>query len=442
MELLIGHHVEVAGAGETEDNGLCLAGLLALHGLVDGYPDGVAGLGSREDALDPGKLLGGFKHLGLLHGHGLHVAVVVQLGEDAAHAVIPQTAGVVGRGNEVAAQGVHFCQGAHHAGVAEVIGKLAPGETGAGGGLHGDEPVVLLTPELFTHEGGDQTAQVAAASGAADDDVGHNVVLIQRRLGLQADDTLVQQYLVEDAAQHVAVARGGGGDLHGLGNSAAQGAGGAGMLLEDLPADGGSLRGRGGNGSAVGPHDLSAEGLLLVADLHHVDLAVQAQVCASHGQGRAPLAGAGLGGNALEALLLGIIGLGNGAVQLVGAGGIVALKLVVDFGGGAQGLFQAVGPYQGRGTVHLVEIQDLLGNGDLPVIIVQLLADQLVAEHRAQVLKAHRLSGAGIQQGSGLDLHVSPDIVPCLGYLIFGEINFVGNVVDFGCHGAFSFHSS
>ena len=144
----------------------------------------MAGLGGGEDALDPGELLGGLEDLGLLHGHGLHVAVMVQLGEDAAHAVIPQTAGVVGRGNEVAAQGVHFCQGAHHAGVAEVIGKLATGETGAGGGLHGDEPVILFTTELFTHEGGDQTAQVAAASGAADDDVGHNVVLIQRRLGL------------------------------------------------------------------------------------------------------------------------------------------------------------------------------------------------------------------------------------------------------------------
>ena len=57
---------------------------------------------------------------------------------------------------------------------------------------------------------------------------------------------------------------------------------------------------------------------MLVADLYHIHLAVQTQVCASHGQGRAPLAGAGLGGNALEALLLGIIGLGNGAVQLDG----------------------------------------------------------------------------------------------------------------------------
>ena len=70
VEFLIGHHVEVAGAGETEDNGFGLAGLLALHGLVDGHPDGVAGLGGGEDALDPGELLGGLEDLGLLHGHG------------------------------------------------------------------------------------------------------------------------------------------------------------------------------------------------------------------------------------------------------------------------------------------------------------------------------------------------------------------------------------
>ena len=101
----------------------------------------------------------------------------------------------------------------------------------------------------------------------------------------------------------------------------------------------GGLRGRGSDGGAVGPHDLAAEGLLLVAEhLTMIDLAVQTQVCAGHGQGRAPLAGAGLGGNALEALLLGVIGLGDGAVQLVGAGGIVALKLVVDLRRGAQGL--------------------------------------------------------------------------------------------------------
>ena len=64
------------------------------------------------------------------------------------------------------------------------------------------------------------------------------------------------------------------------------------------------------------------------------------KIGAGHGEGGAPLAGAGLGGDALEALLLGVVGLGDGGVQLVGARGVVALKLVVDFGGGAQGLLQ------------------------------------------------------------------------------------------------------
>ena len=36
VELLVGGHVEVARAGQAEDDGLFLAGLLALEGLVDG----------------------------------------------------------------------------------------------------------------------------------------------------------------------------------------------------------------------------------------------------------------------------------------------------------------------------------------------------------------------------------------------------------------------
>ena len=98
---------------------------------------------------------------------------------------------MVGGGNEAAAQGVHLCQGADLAGVAEVVGKLAAGEAGAGGGLHGDDAVVLFAPELLAHEGGDQAAQVAAAAGAADDDIGSDAVFVESRLGLQADDALV-----------------------------------------------------------------------------------------------------------------------------------------------------------------------------------------------------------------------------------------------------------
>ena len=51
MEFLIGHHVKVAGAGQAKDDGLFLAGLLALEGLVDGGADGAAALGGGQDAL-------------------------------------------------------------------------------------------------------------------------------------------------------------------------------------------------------------------------------------------------------------------------------------------------------------------------------------------------------------------------------------------------------
>ena len=213
------------------------------------------------------------------------------------------------------------------------------------------------------------------------------------------------------------------------------------MLRQDGLADVGLHGGRGGDGGAVGPHDLPAEGLLLVADLHHVDLAVQPQVGAGHGEGGAPLAGAGLGGDALEALLLGVVGLGDGAVQLVGAGGVVALKLVVDFGRGLELLFQAVGPDQGRGAVHLVEVPDLLGNGDIGGVVVQLLLDEFITEYGTQVVEAHGGSGAGIQQGRGLGLHIGPDVVPGFRHLVFGEIDFVGDVVLFSCHDNCSFHA-
>ena len=324
------------------------------------------------------------------------------------------------------------------AGVAEVIGEAAPGQAGAGGRLHGDNPVVPLPAEHLAGEGGDEAAQVGAAAGAADDDVRLDAVLVQGDAGLQADDALVEQHLVQDRAEDVAVALLAGGGLDGLGDGAAQGPGGAGVLGEDLPADVGRVRRRRRHLRAVGAHDLPAEGLLLIGALDHVDLAVQAQVGAGHAQGRAPLAGAGLGGDAPEALVLGVVRLGDGRVQLVAAGGVVALELVVDLRRRAQLLLQAVGPDQRRGAVHLVKVADLLRDGDIGRGVVQLLADQFLAEDRLQLLGGHGLAGAGVQQRGGLHLHIGPDVVPGLGHLLLFQVDLIG---DFrvGGHGDFSF---
>ena len=202
VELLVGHHVEVAGAGEAEDDSFCLARLLALESFVDGDADGVATLRGGQDALDAGKLLCCLKDAGLLHAGGLHQAVVVELAEDAAHAVVAQAARVVGAGDEAGAEGVHLGQRADHAGIAEVVDKFAAGEAGTAGRLDGDEAVVGLAPQLLAHEGADEAAEVAAAAGAADDDVGLDAQLVEGGLGLEADDALVEQYLIQHTAAH------------------------------------------------------------------------------------------------------------------------------------------------------------------------------------------------------------------------------------------------
>ena len=343
---------------------------------------------------------------------------------------------MVGCRNEITAQSVHLRQGANLPRVAEVVCILASGQAGAGCRLYRNDPVIRLAPELLAHEGCNQTTQIGTTAGTADDDIRLDAVLIQCRLGFQTDDGLMQQHLVQHAAQHIPVSLRGGRLLHCFGNGAAQASRSARMLLQDLSAHCGLRRGRGGHGRPVGTHNLPAEGLLFVGNLYHIYLAVQIKVRASHGQSGTPLTCAGLGGHALQPLLLCVVCLGNGGIQLVTAAGIVALKLVADLRRCAQLLLQAVCPYQGGGTVHLVKVPDLLGNLEIGGGIVQFLLDQLLAEHRCQIRRRTGLSGCRIQQGCRLVLHIRPQVVPSCGHLAFVQIDFVGN---FLCHRSDSF---
>ena len=160
-------------------------------------------------------------------------------------------------------------------------------------------------------------------------------------------------------------------------------------------------------------------------------MAVQPQIGAGHAQRRAPLAGTGLRGHAGQTLLLGVVGLGDGGVQLVAAGGVVALEFVVDMCRGAQLLLQAIGAHQRGGTVHPIEVPHVLGDGDIRGMVVHLLLYQLGAEHVAHLLRRHGLQGAGVQQGRRLVLHIRANIVPIPGHLVLREIDLVGNVTVF-----------
>ena len=228
---------------------------------------------------------------------------------------------------------------------------------------------------------------------------------------LEPDDGLVQQDLVKDGTEHVAVAGIGHRNFHCLGDRAAKGAGRSGVLGQDLAAD---IRriGRGRrDGRAVCAHDLAPEGLLLVTDLDHIYLAVEVKIGTSHRK--------------------------HGGVELVAAARVVALELVVDVRGGLQLLFEAVRADERRGTVHLVEILDLLRDRDIGVLVVQFLGDQLLAEDAAELFGCHGLMCAGIEKGSGLVLHVRPDVIPGGRDLVLGEIDLVrdlgGGLSSFCC---------
>ena len=350
--------------------------------------------------------------------------------------MIAQPSGVVGRGYEAAAEGVHLGERTDFAGVAEVVGVTAAGEARTRGRFHGDDPVIRFSAQFFAHERRDQAAEVGTAARAADDDVRSDPVLVERGLGLQSDDALVQQHLREHRTEHIAESGSRYGGFHRLGDRASQTAGSPGELLE-YPASGlGGVGRRGRHGRAVGAHDFAAERLLLVGTFDHVDPAFQTEERARHGERRPPLAGSGLGGDALESLLFGVVGLGDGRVELVAAGGVVSLELVIDARGGPERLFQKIRADERRRPVHLVEVEYLRRDRYLGVDVVQLLSDQFVAEDRAQFLEGHRFERGGIEQRRGFVLHIRADVVPCLRQFFLGQIYFVGDVVH---DGSFSF---
>src|SRR5206468_2899503 len=77
-------------------------------------------------------------------------------------------------------------------------------------------------------------------------------------------------------------------------------------------------------------HERAPERLLLVRDLDHVDLALEPDELAGEGERASPLAGTGLGREALAALGLVVERLRDGRVRLVASRRADALVLVED----------------------------------------------------------------------------------------------------------------
>src|SRR3972149_4129208 len=185
---------------------------------------------------------------------------------------------------------------------------------------------------LLPAEGEARPGQVAPPAGPADHDVGLVVGLLELLSGLEADHALVDQDVVEHAAERVLGVLAHRRVLDGLADGDAEGSRRLRILLEDLLAGPGVGARAGHDLSAPRLHHHAAVGLLVIGDLDHVDLALEAEELAGHSQRRAPLAGARLRGDPRDAFLLVVVGLGDGRVGLVAGGRASALLLVVDGG--------------------------------------------------------------------------------------------------------------
>ena len=284
--------------------------------------------------------------------------------------MIPQTACVVGGGDKAAAQRIHLCQRGYHACIAEVIRKFPSCQARTGCRLNCDNLIILLATQLFAHEGRNQTAQIGAAACTADDDIRLDAVFIECCLCFHTDDGLMQQNLIQHAAQNITIALLADCRFYGFGNGTAKAARCAGMLRQNLLPDFRCGGGGRGYGCAIGTHDLAAEGLLLIGNLNHVYVAVQTQICTRHGKRCAPLPCAGFCCHALQALLLCIIRLRDGRIQLMAATGVIALELIINLCGCLQFFFQTICTNQRRWSVHFIKIQNFLWDVDVSSIVI------------------------------------------------------------------------
>ena len=174
------------------------------------------------------------------------------------------------------------------------------------------------------------------------------------------------------------------------------------------------LRRRRRAGDDRGPvrlHEHPAVRLLVVARPDHVDLDLEAEQRSGDRQGRPPLAGAGLRGEALDALLLVVEGLGDRGVGLVAPTRAHALVLVVDVRRGVEDLLQPPCPVERAGAVEAIRLANRVRDLHLPVA-ADLLGDDRHREQRGQVGGPQGLHGSRVEGRRGRDGKVGHDVVP------------------------------
>ena len=125
------------------------------------------------------------------------------------------------------------------------------------------------------------------------------------------------------------------------------------------------------------------------------------------------MSGSGFGGDVGDALLLGIVGLCQGRVQLVGSGRRDTLILEIDVCRCAERGLKVISPYQRRASVAGVLFTDRFRDRNPLVCRVELLVGARLAEDRVEILGFQGLVGGRVEDRHWLVGHDCLHVEPC-----------------------------
>ena len=202
----------------------------------------------------------------------------------------------------------------------------------------------------------------------------------------------------------------------------------SGFLARIARPEFGLLRRRGNAARAVGFHQRAAIGFLVVGDADLKDGDLEAEQRAGERQRRAPLAGAGLGREPRDALLLVVPGLRHRGVRLVRARRRDAFVLEIDLRRRVERPLETARADERRRPPHAVDVADRLGDVDR-AFGRYLLEDQRHREQRLEIGGADRLLRSRMQHRRQRLRQIGREVVPGL-----RDLRFVENVFELITH--------
>ena len=228
------------------------------------------------------------------------------------------------------------------------------------------------------------------------------------------DHRLVQANVVQHAAQRILGVRMRHRILNRFADGDAQAAGAMRVFGQQFAPELGLIAGTGMNRRAPGVHQQPAIRLLLVADLDHIDVALQSKQLAGQGERRSPLARARFRRQPLGAGGLVEVSLRHRSIGLVAARRTGPFILVVDVRRRFQRPLQPHRPQQRRRPPQRIDLAHRFRDFDPPVR-AHFLPHQVLGENLRHHLQRHRLARARMQRRRKGFGKIGQQIVPLLG---------------------------